>query len=882
MAVVPTGKTTIFQKVDDFRLWTRNNHRVLTHREPKDSDVERHLVDWSRCIDNGHLWRFPPTGFCQYRLTEQEIKTYLPSAALLLEVWRRRADHRLIPGTKYSTATCDGATLIAYLSKHVFKPLSRLNPEQRPPLVPNDRYIAFKIWEIIPPGGSDLANYLVRSPKDIGDKLQQLYRYGENPYWAKSDVRRWPFAPPIVCVEDYQGHLWEKAFFPGETATFEQAYSQLDLLSELKAYHTKEFPGYWKGTRYSDIYDEWNSLSLVERLPPAVLFRADQDLTWSREATGFNKAVFSEVVGQFQVQTEGPGAALDPEWLAEQEELAKQRAQGAAPSQADSDGSFCTQKADSERSQSSELESEKSQSPKLEPDKSQIEAFPTQKTHSPEKSQSPEMEPGRSQGSGLTSPMATPVGSLIPVSEVKLEDVALNRPRRPVHNGTNAGERFKSKASQIRVFYEERLDWPLINAFPDHIHHDPTLKVTLEQFKAYCPAYTVLPDFWKHWALELGVDRAEAYKLDFNARGNLAKDFTPHGAAATGRDSDGTRKFVIWNGFQLHGDVGERLKLRRKLPTAEWKKLVKQTYPNVQATDIKEGKSYRCLGEVCPEEYQMPPDWDVLGVLPGSDTISNSMQTNLPSQEQAQHSPSNLLSSPSLFTPVNPAAGSFTPANLSTTSPFGSQPASPFDNQPAPQPWNPVSTSFTPVHLGSQHAKRRRLQDQSSTSILGPSIAGPIEPKKELISGLSRGPTPDPGRGTTGPELLFPKAWGKSPLSSHAQLLAENTGLKTRLKFADAKVRALTVLASKNDHALWLLGEKFGSVMEDCAPITSGIDQAVENLRDEFPSLEALITEHKDRGGLRQTMNMANWILQDDHIQMELELGLRQSRDSGA
>ena len=97
--------------------------------------------------------------------------------------------------------------------------------------------------------------YSARSPKDVVEKLQQLHRYGENPYWAKTDVRRYPFAPPVVSVNDYRGYLWEKAFYPDLNATAEEAYSQLDLLTELKDLHTKEFSGYWNGRRYPSIHD---------------------------------------------------------------------------------------------------------------------------------------------------------------------------------------------------------------------------------------------------------------------------------------------------------------------------------------------------------------------------------------------------------------------------------------------------------------------------------------------------------------------------------------------------------------------------------------------------------------------------------------------------
>ena len=56
-------------------------------------------------------------------------------------------------------------------------------------------------------------------------------------------------------------------------------------------------------------------------------------------------------------------------------------------------------------------------------------------------------------------------------------------------------------------------------------------------------------------------------KVSFISRGTnvsdgwLAQNFTPHGAAAVVRDVSGQLRFPIWNGFQLHGDVGLRLKL---------------------------------------------------------------------------------------------------------------------------------------------------------------------------------------------------------------------------------------------------------------------------------------------------------------------------------
>ena len=120
----------------------------------------------------------------------------------------------------------------------------------------------------------------------------------------------------------------------------------------------------------------------------------------------------------------------------------------------------------------------------------------------------------------------------------------------------------------------------------------------------------VLPDFWKHWALELDIgrsNRGNLYKLDFNKEDALAENFTPHGAAATILGNDNKRRFVIWQGFQLYGDVEERLGLNRKLNRKEWKVLIDIYHPNAPQKDAY-GRSilYRCPGDICLPSYQMP------------------------------------------------------------------------------------------------------------------------------------------------------------------------------------------------------------------------------------------------------------------------------------
>ena len=127
--------------------------------------------------------------------------------------------------------------------------------------------------------------------------------------------------------------------------------------------------------------------------------------------------------------------------------------------------------------------------------------------------------------------------------------------------------------------------------------------------------------------------------------------------------------------------------------------------------------------------------------------------------------------------------------------------------------------------------------------------------------------------------LLHPKAWARIEpepdlVSENARLLAENTQLKNKLAFADEKVKALAIFASKYDKALWLLREKLGT-MSAGTSILDGVDNVVAELRGQFPSLEGLITYHEDPVEMRETAGMAQWVAQHDHVQMGTELQLR-------
>lgn len=77
----------------------------------------------------------------------------------------------------------------------------------------------------------------------------------------------------------------------------------------------------------------------------------------------------------------------------------------------------------------------------------------------------------------------------------------------------------------------------------------------------------MLPDYWKFHLLRLDVKkRGERWRLDFNKDGLLAGDFIPHGAAAVVKDKTGTLRFPVYQKWQLHGDLGERLGLLTATP----------------------------------------------------------------------------------------------------------------------------------------------------------------------------------------------------------------------------------------------------------------------------------------------------------------------------
>ena len=90
------------------------------------------------------------------------------------------------------------------------------------------------------------------------EKIRELIKLQENPYWAKEAVPRYPFAPPIVCPAGYRHHSLSKTFDPTGSETREEASKQLKTLEYFRVYHLKDRKaqvGLWNGTKNFSIRD---------------------------------------------------------------------------------------------------------------------------------------------------------------------------------------------------------------------------------------------------------------------------------------------------------------------------------------------------------------------------------------------------------------------------------------------------------------------------------------------------------------------------------------------------------------------------------------------------------------------------------------------------
>ena len=91
-----------------------------------------------------------------------------------------------------------------------------------------------------------------------------------------------PFVPPIVCLEDYSGHIWQRAF-PTREETREEARRQLETLEDFKEYYLRlKIPGLWEGRKDFRFPDPNHYLELSPKAPPSSVFRVNQSVKFSK------------------------------------------------------------------------------------------------------------------------------------------------------------------------------------------------------------------------------------------------------------------------------------------------------------------------------------------------------------------------------------------------------------------------------------------------------------------------------------------------------------------------------------------------------------------------------------------------------------------------
>ncbi len=103
------------------------------------------------------------------------------------------------------------------------------------PQTVNNRYLSFLLWGVLKEETRNrIANRIHKSTR-IREQVLNLIQEGENPYWAREDVRRNTFVPPKVCTEDYlENQDWVEAFSPTQQDTRAESIRQLVTLDHSK------------------------------------------------------------------------------------------------------------------------------------------------------------------------------------------------------------------------------------------------------------------------------------------------------------------------------------------------------------------------------------------------------------------------------------------------------------------------------------------------------------------------------------------------------------------------------------------------------------------------------------------------------------------------
>ncbi len=106
-----------------------------------------------------------------------------------------------------------------------------------------------------------------------------------------------------------------------------------------------------------------------------------------------------------------------------------------------------------------------------------------------------------------------------------------------------------------------------MNSFPSPAYSNIDYVVTRHELEACCGTFTVLPDFWIFWAIHLNIPRRGGfYQLTLNSVGHVPTASVPTGAASTAANSEAVRRYRVYKGQQLHGDIEERIGKTRISP----------------------------------------------------------------------------------------------------------------------------------------------------------------------------------------------------------------------------------------------------------------------------------------------------------------------------
>ena len=442
-------------------------------------------------------------------------------------------------------------------------------------------------------------------------------------------------------------------------------------------------------------------------------------------------------------------------------------------------------------------------------------------------------------------PNATPRGVRMPISHIQQHHISIaHRPFRQVFNGNNAGHAFTGEVAK-RETYKDHLEWPLVNRFP---RPDVAYEPSIVEIQANCPPFCVLPDYYKFWALTSGIaEKFNFWRLDFSERNQLPEDNIPHGAAAVVRAADGRLRFPVWDGMQLHGDLGERLGLKRKYSWAEFLDLCDA--PDAE-TNLAAGDDYKtwCLGDHCPPDYTFPPDWDVLGQLPPALSLN---QATAPVTAQ--------VSFPAAIVP------NWNPINVNTVA------QQPVTAKTTAQ--QPVTANTTAQRNISSPGNNSVSQDQATSLKKVKSapkrVRFQLPPEIKLISDRIDTSTTS-SHDSDELVALQNEVLALRTALGHSQ--DEVKSLRTSLKHADYKVKNMVEFAAHHDGVINRLAAHFRNwvacrdrrerrgIVQSISDTIQASENAVVALNNMFPGLKDLISNHENYQVL------LDWLRQRDHI----------------